>query len=94
MSELTIEERAAIRRGIAEIEARQASKVGRALDGADAKKAAIKEMELNRLETRGERLNQLHDAAEAGDVVKLRELIAAGADVDARLPLKQMVDTE
>ena len=37
----------------------------------------------------GEELNQLlHDAAEAGDVVKLRELIAAGADVDARLPFK------
>ena len=36
-----------------------------------------------------EELNQLlHDAAEAGDVVKLRELIAAGADVDARLPFK------
>ena len=36
-----------------------------------------------------EELNQrLHDAALAGDVVKLRELIAAGADVDARLPIK------
>ena len=36
-----------------------------------------------------EELNQrLHDAALAGDVVKLRELIAAGADVDARLPFK------
>ena len=34
-----------------------------------------------------EELNQrLHDAALAGDVVKLREAIAAGADVDARLP--------
>ena len=34
-----------------------------------------------------EELNQrLHDAALAGDVVKLREAIAAGADVNARLP--------
>ena len=34
-----------------------------------------------------EELNQrLHDAALAGDVVKLRKAIAAGADVDARLP--------
>ena len=39
------------------------------------------------LEIYREELNQrLHDAALAGDVVKLREAIAAGADVDARLP--------
>ena len=101
MSELTIEERAAIRRGIAEIEGKTSQKalrrsaeriLGLPEGSLDAKKAAIKELcveELNRLETRGERLNQLlHDAAEAGDVVKLRELIAAGADVDARLPIK------
>ena len=31
----------------------------------------------------------LHEACQAGDVEKLREAIAAGADVDARLPLPQ-----
>ena len=37
-------------------------------------------------ESRKELNQRLHDAALAGDVVKLREAIAAGADVDARLP--------
>ena len=40
-----------------------------------------------------EELNQrLHDAALAGDVVKLREAIAAGADVNARLPAHDVGD--
>jgi len=37
-----------------------------------------------------EELNQrLHEACKAGDVEKLRDAIAAGADVDARLPYNQ-----
>ena len=36
----------------------------------------------------------LHEACKAGDVEKLREAIAAGADVDAKLPLKQTVQKQ
>ena len=86
---LTTAERIAVLDAIAQLDGKATQKklrrAAESLLGApegslDAKKAAVKELfcqlDLNRL---------LHDAAEAGDVVRLRAWIAAGADVNAVL---------
>ena len=86
---LTTAERTAVLHAIAQLDGKVTQKklrraaesiLGAPEGSLDAKKAAVKKEfcreDLNRL---------LHDAAEAGDVVRLRAWIAAGADVDAVL---------